>query len=204
MWGKHSSKDPSKSDETSKNHSDHCVKTKWNCHFKTLACFIWSHACSYCCTMHTYLDENYLTYGIDTYTSYYLIQYNSFQSKSTLAGRKKQPLIYTTTPFDNFPQPFYFSQFWTSPIEIEDKAWYIYSLKFNSTLPFWCGGGGWLPLVWKFFSIGVSTGWRRGKVVKSSLKLFWRDLVRMGNQGQGRRKKVFLPETFLTLKWVVL
>ena len=30
------------------------------------------------------------------------IQYNSFQSKNTLAGRKKQPQLCTLTTFDNF------------------------------------------------------------------------------------------------------
>ena len=38
-----------------------------------------------------------------------VLQYKSFQSKSTLAGRKKQPQLCTLTTFDNFPQPYNFS-----------------------------------------------------------------------------------------------
>ena len=51
-----------------------------------------------------------------------------------------------------------------------------------------------------FFSIGVSTSWRRGKVVQSSLKLLQRDLGRIVEQMAKKEKKGFLPGTFLTLK----
>ena len=61
-----------------------------------------------------------------------------------------------------------------------------------------------LLLVCKVYSIGVSTGWRRGKVVQSSPKLLWEDLMRIVEQRTKKEKEGFLPETFLTLKWVVL